>query len=875
MIDELSTTTRCRVWRDPGPSRGIALPRRRRRTPNSEWTRDRKYAVLVDAGSSGSRLQIYSWIDPNVSAAARSRNGEKLKVLPQVEKGTEEGTDAEWQWKVEPGISSFGGNPAGVREYLAPLFEHAKETIPAEKLAETPVYVMATAGMRFLPEAQQRGVIRETCTFIDAQTPFAMPAGCSEHVQVITGEQEGLLGWIAINYLLDGFHFKQDDDMASAASGSQGKSTFGFLDMGGASTQIAFEPSHKALSKVDDPVQQEEDLTSVTLRLLDGTQVTHDVFVTTFLGFGTNKARERYEERLTTAASAVDPCLPLGATTPRLNASAIAGTGSFSQCLTSLAPLLDKTAPCSHPPCLFHGIHVPPIDFSINHFIGVSEYWFSSDDVFKLGGVYDYVEFQRAAEAFCSRPWSELQASHEWPPQVDESRLKMQCFKAAWMVTVLHDGIGLPRVIDHKGTGDGKQHVDEVGYKAGQKNLDAGESTFQSVNEVGGTAVSWTLGKAVLEATKDIRPAGAQSSPSSSLPLHPAMLFVSAALLLSLIVLTMLTRGSSPGAKRRRAAVRRRMRHPCGDKDDGDDGSGEYMLANMEEGGDVDGGGDDGDTGSETDSTAAVDSKGNKVAAGNTRKASSATTSRRRWLLSYLPLPLRRIVLSTSSHLPGTQSSTKRRRDRRGEEGGGRGDDDDDSPPAPPLLRGVSASAMRDARPISPSLSTLPSRIASPSLPATTTSNALISRPASRNISRPASRNAVGATSPMSMSLPPAAPGQSVYRSSPLASPGVAVQGGESYGYFASAISTTTTPRGNGSMTPVLNPGTNANANANAAARPSLQPAPFSMQSISQAMDRNASRTGGKCGGSAAAGSRSSGFLAPAAPSSLRVGKNK
>jgi golgi apyrase len=415
------------------------------------------------------------------------------------------------------GISSFADHPEDLPTYLQPLLDHARKFIPPSLHAETPLFLLATAGMRLLSSESQATVLRETCHFIGLQSNFLLDSPseegpCGSSVRIITGEEEGLFGWIAVNYLMDGF---------TANSGQ--RTTYGFLDMGGASTQIAFEPSADH--------EKDSNLIDVRLRLLNGKEITHKVFVTTWLGYGTNRARERYVEQAVEGSHSsaennivYDPCLPkhLELSEKAHSSDALdinhrlVGTGSFEQCLRNTSTLLNTNVPCPNSPCLMNGVHVPPIDFSVSHFIGVSEYWYSSDHVFGLGGAYDFVQYEQAASKFCSQEWDSIvkkyedaSASGKWTDRVGVSRLQLQCFKAAWIVNILHEGLGMPRLLDSGGTPP--TQGDKVEEQAENKGL--GRPTFQSVDTVGDIAISWTLGKMVLEASSQVPRASLEDRP--------------------------------------------------------------------------------------------------------------------------------------------------------------------------------------------------------------------------------------------------------------------------------------------------------------------------------------------------------------------------
>jgi Golgi apyrase len=65
---------------------------------------------------------------------------------------------------------------------------------------------------------------------------------------------------------------------------------------------------------------------------------------------------------------------------------------------------------------LFAGRPTPYIDFERQDqrgFIGVSEYWYTAQQVLGLGGIWDWGEWEQGMGDFCQRQWSGIEEQVE------------------------------------------------------------------------------------------------------------------------------------------------------------------------------------------------------------------------------------------------------------------------------------------------------------------------------------------------------------------------------------------------------------------------------------------------------------------------------
>lgn len=192
-----------------------------------------QYAIMIDAGSTGSRVHVYKF--------------NYCKDSPELENEVFE--------MLRPGLSSFSGNPKGAADSLRPLLTTSLASVPQSLQSCTPIAVKATAGLRLLGPQASTDILREVRRMLKEEYPFPLADGRGsvqeittghavqdgKAVEVMEGKDEGVFAWITVNYLLGLI----GPPLPGQAPNSN-KQTAAVMDLGGASTQIVFEPKKES-----------------------------------------------------------------------------------------------------------------------------------------------------------------------------------------------------------------------------------------------------------------------------------------------------------------------------------------------------------------------------------------------------------------------------------------------------------------------------------------------------------------------------------------------------------------------------------------------------------------------------------------------------
>ncbi|DBB01407.1 hypothetical protein WJX77_012567 [Trebouxia sp. C0004] len=203
---------------------------------------DVHYVLVIDSGSTGTRIVAYKWKEnpgqaPIVNAVVPQTAQQKV---PTKAAGDVRAYD---RVETEPGLDKFVNDAAGLwTSALQPLLAWAEDVVPRKLWQDTPVFLFGTAGLRVLTPESQSTLLRNIQNALQG-SPFRFEPSWAK---VISGVEEGVYGWIALNYLtghlVPNAGWDEDSDDSSPDGRGEGSGTVGAVDLGGSSLEVSFVP---------------------------------------------------------------------------------------------------------------------------------------------------------------------------------------------------------------------------------------------------------------------------------------------------------------------------------------------------------------------------------------------------------------------------------------------------------------------------------------------------------------------------------------------------------------------------------------------------------------------------------------------------------
>ncbi|NXA57513.1 ENTP8 diphosphohydrolase, partial [Nothocercus julius] len=383
--------------------------------------------IVIDAGSSHTSLFIYKW--------DRDKENKTL-VIKQTFSCNVQGQ----------GISSYANDPPKAGASLRECLDKALEVIPAVKGRKVAAFLGATAGMRLL--RQKNSSAADLIMAGVAKTMREYPVDF-HGARIITGQEEGAYGWMAINYLIDSF--PKDSSKEETQVPPEMANTFGALDLGGESTQISFIPKSSVLNW--------NEVSKVTLYGYN-----YNIYTQSYLCYGQNAVLKRLAQTLievrgkpaahqTLPTQVGHPCYPKDYresiwlsslhTTPcimqnDLHAAladrrvTLEGKGNAKRCRAVIRKMLNFSTCGQSQDSTFNGVYQPPIS---GQFFAFSGFYYNFRFLNLTNG-QSLLTVSKTIRNFCTRSWQDLSSSY---PQEKPERLRSYCANANYILTLLLD----------------------------------------------------------------------------------------------------------------------------------------------------------------------------------------------------------------------------------------------------------------------------------------------------------------------------------------------------------------------------------------------------------------------------------------------------
>lgn len=372
----------------------------------------KRYSVVFDAGSSGSRVHVFCF-DQNADLV-KMEDGE-LELFEQI----------------KPGLSNFSDNPTKGAESLNGLLQKALDLVPQRLHSSTPVRLGATAGLRML-HGDASNQILDAVRLLLHKSGFKFQ---DEWVSILEGANEGTYQWITVNYLLGNLKkpFEQ---------------TVGVVDLGGGSVQMSYAVSEAASERAPKHL---DGRTSYIVKLQLLGQGFH-LYVYSYLRYGLYAVRGEILRLVKKDASC--PCLLKGYNdeyhygTEDFKAVADGSGADVGGCKDLVLRALKREEACTSLQCTFDGVWSGGGGAGQKDLL-VASFFF--DRAAEVGIIKDVKaptaivkpsQFEDVAAEVCGTSFEEMASKY---PSVQASDRPYICMDLLYEYVLLVDGFGVKR----------------------------------------------------------------------------------------------------------------------------------------------------------------------------------------------------------------------------------------------------------------------------------------------------------------------------------------------------------------------------------------------------------------------------------------------
>jgi Golgi nucleoside diphosphatase len=386
---------------------------------------------------------------------------------------------------MSPGIADLYGSQDLILKHMMKLINFAKSTLSKESshFRYYPIFFKATGGMRQIPLQPREEIMSYVRSILSNKTlcPFYFH---HDMARVISGEEEAIYSWTAVNFLM-GTLLPASEGQGTASPRDQ---TYGTLDLGGSSSQIAFFvpsqvdlfiPSYIHTNLTCSFYYYMKDVSEGLFKLQIGCHKHWNVYTKSFLQFGHVSARIRHVNGLADDAvrnmnlnipvvpNVLNYCFFSGysenvyvpATEDIKSNIQVLITGppvpaqdQLYRCLDAVRPLLVKynNDYCNvvyDGQCSINGAYQPSVSESNQRqFIGTSSYRYSWK-ILLLPDTSSLEDYKRRAEFLCSLSFRDVIHYYEVNNlnTVDDKLGEMipnYCFLVSYTYALLTEGYG-------------------------------------------------------------------------------------------------------------------------------------------------------------------------------------------------------------------------------------------------------------------------------------------------------------------------------------------------------------------------------------------------------------------------------------------------